>query len=125
MIIERPRLMKKLDESTARTILLLAPAGYGKTTLARQWRATLQHAVWVTLTPAHRDVTVIARDLAESLEEAGDEGFRDFIEQYIRARPNPQGDAALSVYRHHHDHAHDLAGEPKPLSDADTHGRGS
>jgi LuxR family maltose regulon positive regulatory protein len=95
VIIERPRLMKKLDESTARTILLLAPAGYGKTTLARQWRATLQHAVWVTLTPAHRDVTVIARDLAESLEEAGDEGFRDFIEQYIRARPNPQGDAAL------------------------------
>jgi zinc transport system ATP-binding protein len=36
-----------------------------------------------------------------------------------------QGAAALSVYRHHHDHAHDLAGEPKPLSDADTHGRGS
>jgi LuxR family maltose regulon positive regulatory protein len=95
VIIERPRLMKKLDESTARTILLLAPAGYGKTTLARQWRATLSRAVWLTLTPAHRDVTVIARDLADSLEAAGDEGFRDFIEQYIRARPNPQSDAAL------------------------------
>ena len=36
-----------------------------------------------------------------------------------------QGAAALSVYRHHHDHAHDLTGEPKPLSDADKHGRGS
>lgn len=36
-----------------------------------------------------------------------------------------QGAAALSVYRHHHDHAHDLTGEPKPLSDAGTHGRGS
>jgi zinc transport system ATP-binding protein len=37
----------------------------------------------------------------------------------------PQGAAALGVYRHHHDHAHDLAGEPKPLGDAETHGRGS
>lgn len=36
-----------------------------------------------------------------------------------------QGAAALSVYRHHHDHAHDLAGEPKPLDANDTHGRGS
>lgn len=35
------------------------------------------------------------------------------------------GGAALSVYRHHHDHAHDLTGEPKPLDDADAHGRGS
>ncbi|AGK59206.1 ABC transporter [Hyphomicrobium denitrificans 1NES1] len=36
-----------------------------------------------------------------------------------------QGAAALSVYRHHHDHAHDLTGEPKPLGADDTHGRGS
>src|SRR4051812_31978124 len=39
-IIERPRLTKLLDESTARVILLTAPAGYGKTTLARQWMST-------------------------------------------------------------------------------------
>ncbi|HET7647958.1 MAG TPA: hypothetical protein VFK17_05260, partial [Gaiellaceae bacterium] len=30
-IIERPRLIKLLDETNAHTILLLAPAGYGKT----------------------------------------------------------------------------------------------
>jgi zinc transport system ATP-binding protein len=37
----------------------------------------------------------------------------------------PKGAAALSVYRHHHDHAHDLTGETKPLGDADAQRRGS
>jgi len=36
-----------------------------------------------------------------------------------------KGATALSVYRHHHDHAHDLTGETKPLGDADASGRGS
>ena len=36
-IIERPRLTKLLDGADARKILLVAPAGYGKTTLAREW----------------------------------------------------------------------------------------
>jgi zinc transport system ATP-binding protein len=37
----------------------------------------------------------------------------------------PKGASSLSVYRHHHDHAHDLTGEPKPLSPDETHRRGS
>jgi zinc transport system ATP-binding protein len=37
----------------------------------------------------------------------------------------PKGASSLSVYRHHHDHAHDLAGEPKPLAPDDINGRGS
>jgi ATP/maltotriose-dependent transcriptional regulator MalT len=41
-IIERPRLIEALDQTEARTILMLAPAGYGKTTLARQWSQTLR-----------------------------------------------------------------------------------
>src|SRR5512146_2983916 len=92
-IIERPRLIKLLDETDARTILLLAPAGYGKTTLARQWAKTLSRVVWVSLTSAHRDVTVLARDLARSIEDLGDEGFVDFMDQYLSARQNPQREA--------------------------------
>jgi zinc transport system ATP-binding protein len=36
-----------------------------------------------------------------------------------------KGATALSVYRHHHDHAHDLTGEAKPLGDADAQERGA
>ena len=36
-IIERPRLTTLLDQSQGRIKMLVAPAGYGKTTLARQW----------------------------------------------------------------------------------------
>ncbi|MGZ8740459.1 MAG: hypothetical protein ACXWZ8_07675 [Gaiellaceae bacterium] len=35
-IIERPRLTRLLDEGQGRIKMLVAPAGYGKTTLARQ-----------------------------------------------------------------------------------------
>jgi zinc transport system ATP-binding protein len=44
----------------------------------------------------------------------------------------PQGASALGVYRHHHDHTHDLTGERKPLeplgvpeADIESRGRGS
>ena len=88
-IIERPRLMKMLDECEARVILLLAPAGYGKTTLARQWAKTLNGAIWVTLTPAHRDVARFAEDVATGIDNIGGNASR-FIGEYLRARSNPQ-----------------------------------
>ncbi len=43
-IIDRPRLTRRLDACGARIILLIAPAGYGKTTLAREWLRTRPHA---------------------------------------------------------------------------------
>ena len=89
-IIERPRLIKLLDESEARVILLLAPAGYGKTTLARQWAKTLNGAIWVTLTPAHRDVVTFAEDIGVGLDRLGDHESTAFIRKYVRARSNPQ-----------------------------------
>lgn len=88
-IIERPRLIKLLDESEARIILLVAPAGYGKTTLARQWAKTLNAVISVTLTPAHRDVVTFAEDLAAGIEALGG-GSTEFIREYLRAQTNPQ-----------------------------------
>jgi len=61
-IIERPRLTRLLDETTARVIMLIAPAGYGKTTLARQWLATRQH-IWYAARPASADLAALGTDL--------------------------------------------------------------
>src|SRR4051794_33528163 len=65
-IIKRPRLTRILDETDARIILLCAPAGYGKTTLAREWVATRREPVlWYSGGPAMADVAALAVDLAE------------------------------------------------------------
>jgi LuxR family transcriptional regulator, maltose regulon positive regulatory protein len=64
-IIERPRLTRLLDETSARVIMLVAPAGYGKTTLARQWLATRPHA-WYQANRASSDVAALAVGLIES-----------------------------------------------------------
>jgi len=66
-IIERPRLTRLLDEASARIIMLVAPAGYGKTTLARQWLATQQHA-WYQGSTASADVAALALGIAEATE---------------------------------------------------------
>ncbi len=64
-IIERPRLLRKLDEATGRLILLVAPAGYGKTTLARQW-ARSRMSAWYTATIASADVAALATGIADA-----------------------------------------------------------
>lgn len=88
-LIERPRLTKLLDECEARSILLLAPAGYGKTTLARQWAKTLERSIWITSTTAHRDVAVLAEHLANGIDALdGDAGA--FVREYLAAHANPQ-----------------------------------
>ena len=48
--------------------MLVAPAGYGKTTLARQWLADKQ-AVWYTATPASVDVAALAAGLTNAVSQ--------------------------------------------------------
>jgi ATP/maltotriose-dependent transcriptional regulator MalT len=88
-IIERPRLIKRLDGTEAPVILLVGPAGYGKTTLARQWARTLTGVIWVASTPSHRDVVVFSEDVAAGVDALGGTASR-FIGEYMRARSNPQ-----------------------------------
>jgi ATP/maltotriose-dependent transcriptional regulator MalT len=65
-IIERPRLTRLLDESDAQLVLLVAPAGYGKTTLAREWLEK-RRSVWFRCSAASIDVASLASGLADAL----------------------------------------------------------
>jgi ATP/maltotriose-dependent transcriptional regulator MalT len=64
-IIERPRLTRLLDETSARVIMLVAPAGYGKTTLARQWLADQPHG-WYQGNASSGDVAALALGIADA-----------------------------------------------------------
>jgi DNA-binding CsgD family transcriptional regulator/tetratricopeptide (TPR) repeat protein len=64
-LIKRPRLTRLLDESGARVILLVAPAGFGKTTLAREWLES-RPALWFRCSGASIDVAALANGFADT-----------------------------------------------------------
>jgi ATP/maltotriose-dependent transcriptional regulator MalT len=97
-IIERPRLIKLLEESSARTILLIAPAGYGKTTLARQWAERQPDVHWYTARTGSADVAQLAVDLAGVLETAAP-GLVTYVNGLMQALPNPSQTATQIVDR--------------------------
>jgi ATP/maltotriose-dependent transcriptional regulator MalT len=86
-IIERPRLLKQLEETDAKTILLVAPAGYGKTTLARQW-ARERSAAWYAANLGSADVAALARGLAHALAPSASE-LPAIIDEALRGMPHP------------------------------------
>ncbi|HEU0305266.1 MAG TPA: hypothetical protein VFR32_11870, partial [Gaiellaceae bacterium] len=88
--IERPRLTRLLDEATAPVIMLVAPAGFGKTTLARQWLAA-QRRGWYRGTPAAADVAALAVGLARSTATIVPDAGRRMGER-LRATGTPEQD---------------------------------
>ena len=92
-IIKRPRLTRILDASGARLILLVAPAGYGKTTLAHEWLDS-KRAAWYRGTPASADVAALAVGLANAAAEIVP-GAGDRMRQRLRAADRPDEDVAI------------------------------
>jgi LuxR family transcriptional regulator, maltose regulon positive regulatory protein len=92
-VVERPRLTQLLDEASARIILLAAPAGYGKTTLARQWLANeVRTSVWFRATASSTDVAVLGSGLARAI--SGGLGVQcERIVHRLRGSSSPNSEA--------------------------------
>jgi ATP/maltotriose-dependent transcriptional regulator MalT len=82
-----------LDESGARIILLVAPAGYGKTTLAHEW-VEEKRATWYRCGPASADVAALAVGLAKATSQIVP-GAGDRMRQRLRATDRPEEDVKL------------------------------
>jgi ATP/maltotriose-dependent transcriptional regulator MalT len=95
-IVQRTRLLETLERADGRTILLVGPAGYGKTTLAHQWLERAGGA-WVSVTAASGDIPVLARDLAAAIGELYPLDARR-IETALQAGGSP-ADQARAVAR--------------------------
>ena len=68
-IIQRPRLTRLLDGADSPLLLLVAPAGYGKTTLAREWLGSRDRkGIWFRVTPACTEPAALALELAHVLD---------------------------------------------------------
>lgn len=93
-IIERPRLIARLDEGGgSRVSVLAAPAGYGKTTLARQWSQRQEGPVaWYRTTRASGDVALLAVQLDELLASIAPELPREpqKVASIASVNPSPQ-----------------------------------
>ena len=87
-IIERPRLTRLLDETSAQVIMLVAPAGYGKTTLARQWLAGRPHA-WYQAIPSSADVAALVLGLSRCFSDEHSTA-RCALDEWLRLTPEPQ-----------------------------------
>ena len=92
-IIERPRLTTLLDESQGRIKMLVAPAGYGKTTLARQWLGG-RLASWYTMTAASTDVAGLGAGLRRAAS-ANVAGAGDALIERLSVTARPEDDAQL------------------------------
>jgi len=87
-IIERPRLTRLLDETSAQVIVLVAPAGYGKTTLARQWIAGRSH-VWYQASSSAADAAALILGLTRCLSDEHSTR-RCTTAEWLKLTPEPQ-----------------------------------
>ena len=94
-IIRRPRLTSMLEESTAKIRLLIAPAGYGKTTLAREWLGVPERReVWYRGGPAAADVAGLAAGIAEASSEIVPNAAKRLRDR-LRATGHPEEDVDI------------------------------
>jgi LuxR family transcriptional regulator, maltose regulon positive regulatory protein len=85
----RPRLTRLLDASTAQTILVTAPAGYGKTTLAAEWVQGRDDVIWYRATSGSADVAAFSAGLADVMAPLVP-NVGDRLKQRLRVADTPE-----------------------------------
>ena len=85
----RPRLTRMLDANTAQTILVTAPAGYGKTTLATEWVQGRDDVVWYRATSGSADVAAFSAGLADVIAPVVP-GVGERLKQRLRVADSPE-----------------------------------
>jgi ATP/maltotriose-dependent transcriptional regulator MalT len=103
-IIERPRLIARLEEGGgSRVAIFAAPAGYGKTTLARQWsQRQVGPVAWYRATRASGDIALLAVQLDELLASIAPDLPREPRKvasiASVNPSPKPLGRAILRTF---------------------------
>jgi LuxR family transcriptional regulator, maltose regulon positive regulatory protein len=71
--VRRPAIVNRLlGAADASLALIVAPAGYGKSTLLAEWATSDERPfVWVTFTPRTRDVATVASSISEAFAGIG------------------------------------------------------
>jgi LuxR family maltose regulon positive regulatory protein len=92
-IIKRPRLTRLLDNANARVLMLIAPAGFGKTTLGREWVTDRRH-VWYPGSAATADVAALAAGLADKVSDVIPEAGLRAVHR-MRATGTPEQDVDI------------------------------
>lgn len=65
--VPRQRLTALLEASRAQALLVTAPAGYGKTSLACEWLAGRTDVAWYRATPASADLAAFSAGIADAI----------------------------------------------------------
>jgi len=93
-LVERRRAIDRLNEGIDTCLSIIrAPAGYGKTTLAAQWRTKLisegRSVAWFSLDAQDNDLGVFINGLGEAIVEAGYVFGKEVADLYQRGNARP------------------------------------
>ena len=93
-LVQRPRLIDRLESAAMRNVVLVAPAGYGKSTLVRQFlQSRGREVVWYHCTQASADVATLAVELANAFNGAAPVPL-GAAERHMRDALKPQQESA-------------------------------
>jgi ATP/maltotriose-dependent transcriptional regulator MalT len=102
--VERPRLLERLTHvATYPVALLIAPAGYGKSVILRQYLALLRIPnARFTLRPEHASLLGFLRGFAEALRESAPHAITALAGAYERNTASPKRGTDLARWMHAH-----------------------